>query len=458
MNRWQAEKSMPGSPSQPGSKRDLKLPRALADAPVRRLMRPLAKFLEIESASGVLLVVCTVIALVVANSPWSHAWESFWHTEISVTIGSFTLHNSLGHWINDGLMTIFFFVVGLEIKREMLDGELRSLQRAALPLVAALGGMLIPAAIYLSLQGGREGHHGWGIPMATDIAFAVGILALLGQRVPAGLKIFLLALAIADDIGAILVIALFYSSNVNLPALLLAGAGLALVVAMNRLGVRSVVAYSMAGGGIWLAMDHSGIHPTVAGVVLGLLTPGRAWVSRESLVSLLLDAVDRLDGQIDRPHEVGQLTESARETISPLERLESKLHLWVAFVIMPLFALANAGVVLRLDAASHGIAWAVAAGLSIGKPVGILLLSWLAVRTGLARLPTRTTWAALLGASCLGGIGFTMSLFIAALALEGKLLDSAKIGTLAGSAISAFVGYFILLTTLKADAGGDDAP
>ena len=226
---------------------------------------------------------------------------------------------------------------------------------------------------------------------------------------------------------------------------------------MNWIGVRSVFAYALAGAGIWLAMNYSGIHPTVAGVVLGLVTPGRAWVSRESLVALLLDAVDRLDGRIDRPKDVGKLTEAARETISPLERLLSALHPWVAFGIMPLFALANAGVVLQPEAAGHGIAWAVAAGLVLGKPIGILFFSWLAVGTGLARLPTGATWRQVFGASCLGGIGFTMSLFIAGLALDGKLLDSAKIGTLAGSALSAVIGYLVLRATLRSPSDNNEA-
>jgi NhaA family Na+:H+ antiporter len=267
------------------------------------------------------------------------------------------------------------------------------------------------------------------------------------------LKIFLLALAIADDIGAIVIIALFYSSNIQTVALLLAGGILILVLTMNWIGVRSVFAYALAGVGIWVAMHRSGIHPTVAGVVLGLITPGRAWVSRESLVALLLDAVDRLDGRIDRPKEVGKLTETARETISPLERLLTALHPWVAFGIMPLFALANAGVVLQPEAASHAIAWAVGAGLLVGKPLGIVLFSWLAVHAGVAHLPSGATWWSVLGAACLGGIGFTMSLFIAGLALEGKLLDSAKIGTLASSALSAVIGYLLLRAALPTPSG-----
>ena len=446
-------------PNTAESARGPELPRKLTEAPVRKMIRPLAKFLEIESASGVLLVICTGIALVVANSPWAQDWEEFWHLEAAVSVGSWELRNSLVHWINDGLMTIFFFLVGLEIKRESVDGELRTFAKAALPIVAAVGGMLVPAGIYWLLQGGREGRHGWGIPMATDIAFAVGILALLGRRVPAGLKIFLLALAIADDIGAIIIIAFFYSGAIHWGSLGLAGLGIALVLVLNRLGLRSIVGYCLVGAAIWLAMYHSGIHPTVAGVVLGLITPGRAWISQDSLVEFLLNAVDRLDGRIDRPQVVGNLRETALETISPLERLETALHAWVAFGIMPLFALANAGVRLQPTAAGHGVTWAVGVALVIGKPLGIVLFSWLAVWIRVATLPHGTCWKTVLGAACLGGIGFTMSLFIAGLALEGTLLDSAKIGTLAGSSISALTGFlllFVFLPPLKSEAPVND--
>jgi NhaA family Na+:H+ antiporter len=440
----------------------------IAATPLRRLTEPLVRFLEIESASGIVLIACTAAALALANSPWAQAWDAFWHIEVHLAVGSWELRASLAHWVNDGLMTIFFFLVGLEIKRELVDGELRSIKKAALPIIAALGGMLIPAGIYLLLQYGGEGQRGWGIPMATDIAFAVGVLTLLGRRVPAGLKIFLLALAIADDIGAIVIIALFYSTAIQATSLGLAALGVVLVFAMNRLGVRSIVAYSIAGAGIWLAMYNSGIHPTIAGVTLGLMTPGRAWIAGESLVAMLLDAVDRLDGQIDRTPRrdrsrlVGELTATAREAISPLERLELSLHPWVAFAVMPIFALANAGVALQPAVAGHSAALAVAAGLVVGKPLGILLFSWLAVRLGIAQLPRGVSWSAVLGAGCLGGIGFTMSLFIGGLALEGMLLEAGKIGTFAGSIISALLGFCLLFVVLpkatQSDAGSTSFP
>jgi NhaA family Na+:H+ antiporter len=283
------------------------------------------------------------------------------------------------------------------------------------------------------------------------------MLALLGRRVPIVLKICLLVLAIADDIGAIVVLALFYASALDLAALAGAALGLAGVFAMNRLGVRSVAAYTLAGAGIWLAMFHSGIHPTIAGVVLGLMTPAGPWVAKKSLVDTLLEAVDRLDGQIDRSRVVSDLTATAREALSPLERLEAALHPWVAFAIMPVFALANAGVALQPAAASHAVAPAVAAGLVLGKPLGILLFSWLAIRLGAAQLPAGVTWSSLLGAGCLAGIGFTMSLFIAGLALEGVLLDAGKIGILAGSCVSAGLGLALLVTVLPAAEPAHDS-
>jgi NhaA family Na+:H+ antiporter len=427
---------------------------ALPKTPVQRLVRPFVRFLHIESASGMVLLACTAVALFLANSPWAAAYDEFWHTHLRISIGGWSLDESLAHWVNDAFMTIFFFVVGLEIKRELVDGELREPKKAALPIMGALGGMIAPAGIYLAFQFGREGHSGWGIPMATDIAFVVGFLALLGKRAPLGLKVFLLALAIADDIGAVLVIALFYSSEIALLPLGLAAIGFALVYLCNRIGVRTMTVYVLIGAGIWLAFFYSGIHPTVAGVMLGLMTPGSAWLGDTALREVIADAIDRLDGVVERRHAAertklaGEIKTTAQEAVSPLERLETALHPWVAFVIMPVFALANAGVRIEPAAFTEPVAIAVAAGLVVGKPLGIVLLSWLAVRAGWASLPSGINWRAMVGAGCLAGIGFTMSLFIAALALSGELLDAAKIGILAGSAVSAVVGMALLVMFL----------
>jgi len=424
----------------------------LPKPPVERWARPFVRFLEIESASGVVLLLCTVAALGLANSPWAADFASFWQTKVRFAVGDLLdLNKPLLLWINDGLMTIFFFVVGLEIKREIVAGELRDPRKAALPIMAAIGGMVAPAAIYLSLRFGQPGEEGWGVPMATDIAFVVGFLALLGKRVPFGLKIVLLSLAIADDIGAILVIAIFYSSNISFVALGLAALGFAIVVVLNRIGVRTIPIYVVVGAAIWLAFLKSGVHPTVAGVLLGLLTPASAWVDGKSLTQALGNILGGLqDGRLN-DHDVpvlGRLQQAARESVSPLERLETGLHPWVAFGIMPLFALANAGVAVQPAALGHPVALAVAAGLVIGKPLGIVFFSWLAVRVGLAALPAGVNWKVMLGGGCLAGIGFTMSLFIASLALKDSLLDAGKIGVLTGSALSAILGSLLLIVFL----------
>jgi NhaA family Na+:H+ antiporter len=435
---------------------------AAPTAPIDRFVAPLVRFLHVESASGLLLLACTVFALIVANSRWSEPFATFWEARVGFTLGEFQLYKPLLLWINDGLMTIFFFLVGLEIKREFVFGELRDPRKAALPLAAAVGGMVIPALIYLSVQMGKPGERGWGIPMATDIAFVVGFLALLGPRVPFGLKILLLTLAIIDDLGAVLVIAVAYTEEISYVALALGFAGFALCYLFNRLGVRPVSVYVLLGAAIWLAFLKSGVHPTVAGVLLGLLTPASAWFSRDSLQRVVHGVSARLsDKQPDAtdPHEeaVAVLAYTARETVSPLDRLETALHPWVALLIMPFFALANAGVTLDLASLGDPLALAVAAGLVLGKPIGIMLFSWLAVSLGLARLPDGVNWKVLLGAGCLAGIGFTMSLFIAGLAFQGPMLGAlpaGKVGILTGSALSAVLGCVLLLLFLPKRAPG----
>ncbi len=419
----------------------------LPPAPVRRFTRPLERFLAVESAGGVVLLICALLALVAANSPLANAYQHFWHTPIWLEIGSLRLGGELGHFVvNDVLMTIFFFVVGLEIKREVVAGELRDPRKAALPIAAALGGMVVPAGIYLALQGGTPSARGWGVPMATDIAFVVGVMALLGRRVPFGLKILLLSLAIADDLGAVVVIAAFYSGNLAWGMLALAALGFALTYGLNRAGVRAVPVYVVLGAFIWLAVYKSGVHPTVAGVMLGFLTPSGAWIGDRTLTDVLRDATAHAPGEGDERFDalraVGYV---AREGVSPLARLEHALHPWVGFVIMPLFALANAGVAVQLAAVSDPVAVAVALGLFLGKPVGIVLFSFLAVRAGLAALPTGVSWKILAGGGALGGIGFTMSMFVAGLAFDDPAhLTAAKVGILVGSTASAALGAALL--------------
>lgn len=450
-------------------------PSGMPDTPVGRWTQPLARFFQIESASGFLLLACTAIALLLANSPWSASFAAIWQTRLGFAVGNFELNKPLLLWINDGLMTVFFFVIGLEIKHEFVAGELGDPRKAALPIVAALGGMIVPASIYLLIQSGQPGQSGWGIPVATDIAFVAGLLALLGSRVPSSLKIMLLSLAIADDIGAILLIAFFYSDDISFVALGFAAAGFGVNYLFNRIGVRRVSIYVVVGAGIWLAFLKSGVHPTVAGVLLGFLTPASAWVGTPGIRDVLTDVLKRLvkdSGESTPKHRhqaLGQLAATAREGTSPLERLEVGLHPWVAFLIMPLFALANAGVGIEIASLGSPVALAVAAGLVLGKPLGIVLFSWIAIKLGLARLPSEVNWKIMLGAGCLAGIGFTMSIFIAGLALEKNLLDEGKIGTLAGSAISAILGCVLLVMfmpmksatmvwTHEQKAGGKELP
>ncbi|HEY1189756.1 MAG TPA: Na+/H+ antiporter NhaA [Gemmata sp.] len=424
---------------------------------IEPLTRPLTRFLHIESASGVVLLVCAALALALANTAAAPAYHAFWHTPVHLEIGPWKLGGELGHFVvNDVLMTVFFFVVGLEIKRELVAGELRDPRKAALPIAAALGGMLVPAGLYMALQAkqfGEQPFRGWGVPMATDIAFVVGVMAVLGKRIPIGLKVLLLSLAIADDIGAVVVIAAFYSTGLDGFMLMVAAGGFAVVRGLNKLGVRAVPVYALVGAGIWLAVFKSGVHPTVAGVLLGLLTPSALWVGRDALRLAMTDVVARIVDADDDPDagELQVMAFAAKESVSPLERLERQLHPWVGFVIMPLFALANAGVPIELKAITAPVAVAVTVGLFLGKPLGVVLLSFLAVRLGIAELPRGVSWPVVLGAGFLAGIGFTMSLFVAGLAFEGEphLLTDAKIGVLSGSVLSAVVGAGLLLATLR---------
>jgi len=435
-----------------------------------RIARPLRRFLAIEAASSVLLLVATLVALGLANSPWREGWAHFWHQRIAIEIGGFELALSLAHWVNDALMAIFFFVVGLEIKREMTIGELASRDRAMLPVFGAAGGMVAPAAIYLALQPGGPASAGWGIPMATDIAFAVAALTLLGGRVSPGLKVFLLALAIVDDLGAVTVIAVFYTDEIRLSALFAALLGLGLVYLTRLAGVRAYAPYFVVGAGVWLATLGSGVHATVAGVLLGLLTPVHALGERETLVAHLRqraeEALERLGNRgsnaVQPEALLQEVRELSRQAQSPLEYLTHRLHPWVAFVVMPVFALANAGV--TLDAATLGdpaglrVSAAIALGLLIGKPLGITLFSLAAVKLGFAALPRGVTAGGIFGAGLLGGIGFTMALFITALAFgEGPLSAAAKVGVLCASALAAVAGLLVLAWALPrapASAGG----
>jgi NhaA family Na+:H+ antiporter len=346
-------------------------------------------------------------------------------------------------------MTLFFFVVALELKRELVLGELRNPRMAALSIAAAAGGMIVPAVLYLGLQWGRDGAHGWGVVMATDTAFVIGCLAILGRRIPQSLRVFMPSLAIIDDIGAILVVAIGYGSQLDWAALAVGGLGIAIVCGMGPLGIRSIPIYFLMGLLIWLAVDASGIHPTVTGVILGLLTPTRRWVSDARLRAILdrviaYPAGDHWSGDTEDRKALRLAEVAARETLSPVERLEMMLHPWVGFLIMPLFAFANAGVPISTGDLKDPITIAVFFGLALGKPLGVIIFSWLAVRSGIAVRPPNLGWGMLIGGGMLAGIGFTMALFIANLAFSGDHVDAAKVGILSASVVAALLGTGLL--------------
>jgi NhaA family Na+:H+ antiporter len=406
------------------------------------VLRPLVDFLHTEAAGGIVLLVATAVALLWANSPFQDSYTELWHTHLSISLGDHTLDLDLQEWVNDGLMTIFFLVVGLEIKRELVDGELREPRRAAMPAIAALGGMIVPALIYTAINAGGGGADGWGIPMATDIAMAVGVLSLLSRRVPSTLKLFLLALAIVDDIGAIVVIAIFYSSGIEAAALGVA-AGLVVVVALAKwVGIRHHSVFVVLGLALWLAVEESGVHATLVGVVLGLLAPTRP-VRRRQFIDE--DALTDLSSA-EAARETAVM---ARESVSVVEWLEHLLHPWTSFVILPLFALANAGIPLSSealsDAASSAITLGVVLGLIVGKLVGVTAFTWLAARLGLGVLPAGASWRNIVGVAALAGIGFTVSIFITGLAFEDAARQNeAKVGILVASALAAGLGSVIL--------------
>lgn len=439
----------------------------LPPRPIERLTRPLEAFLHLQAAGGVVLLFATAIALVLANSGAADGYKAFWDTHLTIGVGSAKLDYPAWYWINDGLMAVFFFVIGLEVKRELAWGELSDKRNVTLPAVAALGGALAPIAIYLALNTDAAGKSLWATPMATDIAFVVGIMALFGSRLPAGFKVFMLSLAIIDDILAVIVIAAVFTAELAPLWLVGAGLGLAMVAALNRLGVRRIGVYVLVGAFVWLCTLKSGIHPTVAGAILGLMTPAAAWLTPGQLVDRMRTALPRLEAVAgqgtatasttsktapDPDHRdlVHQVSFTATESVSPLERVEHALHPWVGFVIMPLFALANAGVPVSLDGLGEPVSLSVALALFLGKPIGIVLASWLVVKTKLARLPGGVGWGMLTAGGSLAGIGFTMALFVASLSSVGATLEAAKAGILMGSLASMVVGSGLLYLATRA--------
>lgn len=434
------------------------------ESPIARVLGPMRDFIDKEQSSGILLLIMAVLAMIIANSPLGPGYEQFLNTKVGLSGGGIEFKKTVLHWINDGLMVIFFFVVGLEIKREFLVGELSNRRAAAMPILAAAGGAILPALIYTFFNRGLPSLPGWGIPMATDIAFALGILALLGNRVPFSLKVFLTAVAIVDDMMAVLVIALFYSGTLDFVALGIGFGLLALLFGANLLGVRSPWVYGLVGVLIWFCFVQSGVHATIAGVLLAMTVPARfridnvAFQERANQLLQEFEAAERApsqmitdDTQLGVVHEMEELCENVQ---APLQRMEQSLHGLVALVIMPIFALANAGVRISADtlpAEAPQIMLGIAVGLLIGKPVGIMLTCWLAIRSGVGDMPTGANWRQLLGIGILASIGFTMSLFIASLGFERQpaALDAAKLAVLGASTIAGILGLIMLSRVTK---------
>jgi NhaA family Na+:H+ antiporter len=429
-----------------------------SETSLAHILSPLQKFIHSETASGIVLIIVTVIALVIANSPLAGPYDDVLHSYISISVGPFTLRETVIHWINDGLMAIFFFLVGLELKREALVGELSSLRQAALPFFAAVGGAIAPAVLYILLNAGGAGSVGWGVPMATDIAFALGVLALVGDRAPWTLKVFLTAVAVIDDLLAVLVIAIFYSGGVNVAAL---GVGIAVLVVLgllNLLGIRTILVYIALGFVVWVAFLQSGIHATIAGVLVALTVPARRRIDEVGFVQRVRNLIGHFEARDTtsaammtddiQQSAVLELEDACEAVQAPLQKLEHQLHTWVAFGIVPIFALANAGVRLSLEGISGAglpIVLGIVLGLVVGKPLGLIGLSWLVVRTGVAALPEGVRWVHIVGAGCLAGLGFTMSLFIATLGFgESQLLEAAKLGILTASLIAGLLGFTLL--------------
>jgi NhaA family Na+:H+ antiporter len=428
---------------------------------VKKILSPFQKFVKIESLSGMLLFGATILALILANSPLGDQFQSIWNYKIGFGSSDFQLVKPLILWINDGLMAVFFFLIGLEIKRELLIGELNSVKKASFPLFAAIGGMLIPVILYLTFNKNPDTSHAWGIPMATDIAFSLAILRLLGSRVPLGLKVFLTAFAIVDDLGAVLVIAIFYSTSIQWGMILAALLLLAILFLLSNRNIYSRYLTLGVGVVVWFLFLKAGIHPTIAGVLVAFTVPIRQKINVETYIDKLCDIVANVQNAGDQKapllsktqiEEIDNLEDWTEKVQSPLQHLEHKLHNWVAFLIMPVFALANAGVLISGDSnLDTALAGTIVIGLVLGKLLGITALSWLGVKLGLADLPEGVNFRQIIGIGLLAGVGFTMSIFVANLAFPDNalLLDSAKVGILLGSLLAGVGGYMVLRLSSK---------
>ncbi|WP_183557161.1 Na+/H+ antiporter NhaA [Mucilaginibacter sp. SP1R1] len=428
-------------------------------SPIDKLTAPVNKFIHQEHTSGIVLFVAVLIAIIWVNSPLQYLYHHLWDIKFSLGFGSYVLNHSLHLWINDGLMAVFFFVIGLELKREFMAGELSSVKKASLPMVAAFGGMLVPAIIYFFINKGTASEHGWGIPMATDIAFALALLSVAGKHIPSSVKVFLSALAVADDLGAVLVIALFYSSHIALVPLTIGIWLLVILLIGNKIGIRNITFYLIIGFAVWVAFLLSGVHATIAGVLVAFTIPARTRINEksyaESLRKLLLDFENAIpnNSTLTTPEQhdtIEQIKKLSTDAETPLQKVEFALHPWVAFVVMPLFALANAGIVIGTNFFSslvNPVSMGVAIGLLAGKFIGVLLATWLMVKFG-AQLPAKSTWKQIIGVALLAGVGFTMSLFISSLAFsQPQMVDQAKYGILLASLLAGLLGVMVLKKT-----------
>ncbi|HLP54773.1 MAG TPA: Na+/H+ antiporter NhaA [Fluviicola sp.] len=438
----------------------------MSKTPIEKILNPFHKFIQQEYTGGIVLFISVVIALVWANSAWSDSYHSLWETPFSVSFAGNTLDHPLHIWINDGLMALFFFVIGLELKREFMVGELSTAKKAALPMVAAFGGMIVPAMIYLLINLNEPTQKGWGIPMATDIAFALALLSLAGKRIPLSVKVFLSALAVADDLGAVLVIAFFYTSHISFVPLLI-GFGFLLVLALgNYMGVRNMAFYLVIGIIVWIGFLFSGVHATIAGVLVAFLIPARTKIDEKEYVRKTRRHIDAFENAIplkgdlttEEQHEIIQNIKGlCKDAETPLQKLENNLHPWVSFVIMPLFALANAGMVINRDffaSLANPVSIGVIAGLIVGKFVGVFSFTWLMIRFKIAELPDKANWVHIIGVSILAGVGFTMSLFVTGLAFDDvKIVDQSKYGILGASLFCGLIGLWVLKKSQKKKAG-----
>ncbi len=422
-------------------------------SPIQVITSPFVRFARMGAAGGIVLLASTIAALIWSNSPWQHSYHALLETKLTIGFGSFVVSENRHHWINDGLMSLFFFLVGLEIKREFLIGELSSLRRAAFPFIAALGGLIVPAIIYISLAGGAHFSRGWAIPISTDIAFTLGLLTFLGSRVPPSLRIFVTALAIVDDIFAVAIIAIFYTSEIEYVSLAIGLGGVVLSLIANFMGIRKPVVYALIGVVVWWAVLNSGVHATIAGILLAFTIPANTFLKKSEFLEQSRWLLGRLEAAPDHSFEehsiLHTLERKAEQADSPLHRIEHGLQPWISFLVMPLFALANAGVDVThnlIGALKHPVSFGILFGLFAGKPIGIWLFSFLAAKTGLVTPPANVSWNQMFGAAWLCGIGFTMSLFVAGLAFDDDaLLSVSKIAILGASVAAAVAGCIVLV-------------